>query len=154
MAKCKGGFRFGEYVKGKGFWRSRKEEVLLNDFFARVFEVEVEKRISVGGLREHGLLRCKGGEEESTEEEASSELAVAVEWEINQIRFVQKIARQVESCGFLSPFLLLAFKFYINKVILFLLQKDLLKNYRRDKDGHPKLLKMLAEMESDVLAKL
>ena len=50
--------------------------------------------------------------------------------------------------------MLLAFKFYIHKMVLFLLNKDILKNYRKDKDGHPKLLKVLAEMEGDIGSKL
>jgi hypothetical protein len=49
------------------------------------------------------------------------------------MRFIQKIARQVESNNFLSPFLLLGFKFYINKMVLSLLNKDLIRNYRKDK---------------------
>ena len=39
-------------------------------------------------------------------------------------------------------------------MVLFLLNKDILKNYRKDKEGHPKLLKVLAEMEGDVVTKL
>ncbi len=70
------------------------------------------------------------------------------------MRFIQKISRQVETSNFLPPFLLLAFKFYINKMVLSLLNKDAIKNYRKDKDGHPKLLKVLAEMESDVVVKM
>lgn len=66
-----------------------------------------------------------------------------IEWEINEMRFIQKLARQVESSNFLSSFLLLGFKFYINKMVLCMLHKDSLKNYRRDRDGHPKLLKIL-----------
>lgn len=62
------------------------------------------------------------------------------------MRFIQKIARQVETNNFLSPFLMLGFKFYINKMVLFLLNKDMIKNYRQDKEGHPKLLKVLGEM--------
>lgn len=59
------------------------------------------------------------------------------------MRFIQKIAKQVETCNFLTPFLLLSFKFYINKVVLYFLNKETIKNYRKDKDGHPKLLKIL-----------
>jgi hypothetical protein len=70
------------------------------------------------------------------------------------MRFIQKIARQVETSNFLGTYVLLGFKFYINKVILFLLNKEVIKNYRKDKDGHPKLLKVLAEMESDIVVKL
>jgi hypothetical protein len=70
------------------------------------------------------------------------------------MRFIQKISREVETSNFLSPFLLLAYKFYVNKMILFLLNKDLVRNYRKDKEGHPKLLKVLADMESDVVVKM
>jgi len=59
------------------------------------------------------------------------------------MRFIQKIAKQIEAFNFLTPFLLLSFKFYINKVVLYFLNKDTIKNYRKDKDGHPKLLKIL-----------
>jgi hypothetical protein len=60
----------------------------------------------------------------------------------------------VESKKILSNFLLLAFKFYINKVLLSFLNKDLIRNYRKDKEGHPKLLKILAEVEADFGVKL
>jgi hypothetical protein len=83
-----------------------------------------------------------------------SEARAVIEWEINQMRFIQKIAKQVEVCNFLSPFLLLAFKFYIHKVLLYLLNKETIKNYRKDKDGHPKLLKILADLEADITGKL
>ena len=66
--------------------------------------------------------------------------------EVNQMRFIQKIAREVETSGFLSPFLLLGFKFYISKMVLCMLNKDFILNYKKDKDGHPKLLKVLSEM--------
>ena len=62
------------------------------------------------------------------------------------MRFIQKIAKQVEISSFLSPFLLLAFKFYLNKAVLHLLNKETIKNYRKDKEGHPKLLKILADL--------
>lgn len=60
------------------------------------------------------------------------------------MRFIQKIAKQVENANFLSPFLLLAFKFYISKMVQFLLNKDFIRNYRKDKEGHPKLIKVLS----------
>ena len=105
-------------------------------------------------MKEHAILRNKMAEEESTEEETSNENASAIEWEINQMKFIQKIARQVEMNSFLTPSLLLCFKFYINKMVLCMLNKDSIKNYRKDKEGHPKLLKVISEMESDVLVKM
>lgn len=62
--------------------------------------------------------------------------------------------RQVETQNILSTFLLLAFKFYVNKVLLYLLNKDSIRNYRKDKDSHPKLIKILAEVEADLGVKL
>ena len=62
------------------------------------------------------------------------------------MRFIQKIAREVETSGFLSPFLLLGFKFYNSKMIFSMLHKDFILSYKKDKEGHPKLLKVLAEM--------
>ena len=62
--------------------------------------------------------------------------------------------RQVEANNFLSPYLLLGFKFYINKMVLCMLHKDVVRNYSKDKEGHPKLQKMLSEMENDVMAKM
>ena len=59
MSKCKGGFRLNEHVKGKSIFRSRKEEVLLNDLFAKMFEIDTKRRVSVSGLRDHGALRGK-----------------------------------------------------------------------------------------------
>ena len=50
--------------------------------------------------------------------------------------------------------LLLAFKFYINKVLVYLLNKEVIRNYRKDKEGHPKLLKILKEIEGDLGVKL
>ena len=113
----------------------------------KIFEIDKEKRATIQSLREHGVLRIKSGEDVSTEEdEGANEKGVLVEMEVNQMRFVQKIAREVETSGFLSPFLLLGFKFYISKMVLCMLNKDLVLNYKKDKDGHPKLLKVLSEM--------
>lgn len=100
-------------------------------------------------------MRIKSGEDVSTEEDdGCSEKGILVEMEVNQMRFIQKIAREVETIGFLSPFLLLGFKFYISKMVLCILHKDLILNYKKDKDGHPKLLKVLSEMENDVQVKM
>lgn len=41
MAKCKSGFRLGDHVKSKSFFRSKKEELLLNDLFFKMFEIDV-----------------------------------------------------------------------------------------------------------------
>jgi len=49
------------------------------------------------------------------------------------MRFIQKIARQIETSNFMSNFLLLGFKFYINKVLLYFINKDTIRNYRKDK---------------------
>ena len=35
-----------------------------------------------------------------------------------------------------------------------MLNKDMIKNYRKDRDSHPKLVKIIAEMESDVIVKM
>lgn len=67
---------------------------------------------------------------------------------------MQKISKQVESHNFLSTYLLLAFKFYIHKMVLFLLNKDLVKSYNKTKDRHPKLVKAITDMEGDVIAKM
>lgn len=39
-------------------------------------------------------------------------------------------------------------------MVLCILHKDLILNYKKDKDGHPKLLKVLSEMENDVQVKM
>lgn len=156
-SKCKGGFRLAEHVKSRGIFRGKREEAALSDLFLRVFEVDKAKRVAIAALREHPALRGKLAEEESTEEEALNEISEntqAIEWELNQIRFIQKIVRQVETQNILSTFLLLAFKFYVNKALLYLLNKDCIRNYRRDKDSHPKLIKILAELEADLGVKL
>lgn len=118
--------------------------------------MDTNKRITITALREHPALKGKVGDEEPStgEEDSVNENALAIEWEINQMRFIQKIARQVEAQGFLSNFLLLGYKFYINKVLLYFINKDCIRNYRKDKDGHPKLLKTLADMEADFAVKL
>ena len=154
-AKCKGGFRLADHLKGRSLFRSKREENALSDLFQRVFEVDRARRATIPVLRDHPALRSKPSEEEATtEEEAMSESTQAVEWELNQIRFVQKVMREVEAHNFLSPFLLLAFKFYIHKVLLYFLNRELLRNYRADKDGHPKLLKILADTEVELTSKL
>jgi len=127
---------------------------LLNDLFLRIFEMNAEKRITINNMKEHAVLRNKMTEDESTEEENSNEISSAIEWEINQMKFIQKIMRQVETNSFLTPSLLLCFKFYINKMVLCMLNKDSIKNYRKDKEGHPKLLKVISDMESDILVKM
>ena len=68
VGRCKSGFRLNDNVKIKSFFRSRKEEVLLNDLFSKIFDIDVEKRVTVAGMREHAALRGKAGEDESTEE--------------------------------------------------------------------------------------
>ena len=70
------------------------------------------------------------------------------------MRFIQKISKQIEQQGFMQGGLLLGFRFYINKVLLYLLNKESIRNYRKDKEGHPKLLKILKEMEGDLGIKL
>ena len=42
--------------------------------------MDTEKRVTIATLKDHGVLRSKMSEEESTEEENSSENAAAVEW--------------------------------------------------------------------------
>ena len=64
------------------------------------------------------------------------------------------MARQVENSNFLAPSLLLSFKFYISKMVLCMLNKDTLKNYIKDKDSHPKLVKIISEMENDAIVKM
>jgi len=66
IVKCKSGFRFNDNIKSKTMFKSRKEEVLLNDLFMKIFEIDVEKRITVSTIREHVALRGKVTEEEST----------------------------------------------------------------------------------------
>ena len=50
----------------KAFFKGRKEEVLYNDLFSKIFDVDMERRITISGLREHPLLKGKVVEEEST----------------------------------------------------------------------------------------
>jgi len=116
--------------------------------------MDTQKRITIAAIKDHAVLRHKLAEEESTEEENTTEGASAIEWEINQMKFIQKIVRQVEVSSFLTPSLLLCFKFYISKMVLCMLNKDSVKNYRKDREGHPKLLKVISEMESDILGKM
>jgi len=66
IVKCKSGFRLNDNIKNKTMFKSRKEEVLLNDLFMKIFEIDVEKRITVTAIREHVALRNKVAEEEST----------------------------------------------------------------------------------------
>lgn len=116
--------------------------------------MKTDKRIGLQSLKDHVVIRSKVTEEESTEEETAGESSSLIEWEINQMRFIQKMSRQVVASNFLSPFILMSFKFYINKMVLVMINKEIIKNYRKDKDGHPKLLKLLAEMENDVISKM
>lgn len=95
------------------------------------------KRINISNLREHPALNGKIVEEESTstEEDLVSESVSAIQWEINQIKFIQKITFEIENRDFLSEFLLAGFKFYVNKVLLYFLNKDPIRKYRKSKEG-------------------
>ncbi len=35
----------------KGYFKGRKEEVLLNDLFQKIFEIDMDRRVSVAALR-------------------------------------------------------------------------------------------------------
>lgn len=95
-SKCKGGYKLIENIKQKASFKNKKEESALCDLFQKIFEIDRDKRPNISALREHPALRSKVAEEESTtEEDALNENTQAVEWELNQIRFVQKIVRQV-----------------------------------------------------------
>jgi hypothetical protein len=153
-SKCKGGFKLAENIKPKNYFKTKKEEIALTDLFQKIFEIDMSKRIGIASLKEHPALRGKVLEEESSSTTEEDENTQAIEWELNQIRFIQKILRQVETQNVLSTFLLLAFKFYVNKVLLYFINKDVIRNYRKDKDGHPKLLKILGEVEADLGVKL
>jgi hypothetical protein len=60
----------------------------------KIFEIDKEKRATIQSLKDHGVLRIKSGEDVSTEEdEGVSEKGIFVEMEVNQMRFIQKIAR-------------------------------------------------------------
>lgn len=50
-SKCKGGFKLSENIKVKGFFRTKKEEGMLNDLFQRIFEVDRAKRVAIGNLK-------------------------------------------------------------------------------------------------------
>ena len=39
-------------------------------------------------------------------------------------------------------------------MVLCMLNKDVLKNYVKDKEGHPKLIKIISEMENDSVVKM
>lgn len=68
----------------------------MNDLFSKIFEIDKDKRATIQTLREHGVLRVKSGEDVSTEEdEGINEKGLLVETEVNQMRFIQKIVREV-----------------------------------------------------------
>ena len=48
-------------------FRSKKEETLFNDLFMRIFQMDTEKRANVIMLKDHGALRGKISEDESTQ---------------------------------------------------------------------------------------
>ena len=48
-------------MKAKSVFRNRKEEVLFNDIFMRIFEIDKDKRATIQSIREHGILRIKNG---------------------------------------------------------------------------------------------
>lgn len=39
-------------------------------------------------------------------------------------------------------------------MLLYFINKDSIRNYRKDKESHPKIIKILAEMEADLGVKL
>lgn len=66
--KCKGGYKLLENIKQKNIFKNKKEETVLSDLFQKIFEIDREKRLNIGTLREHPALKGKATEEESTTE--------------------------------------------------------------------------------------
>lgn len=80
----------------------------------------------------------------TTNDEDSDELTV--EWEIKRIQYLQNIIQTIEDNKFLSDFLLAAYKFYMNKALLYFLNNDSLKNFRKDERIGLKNIQVLTQL--------
>jgi serine/threonine protein kinase len=58
-SKCKTGFKLSENVKPKTYFKSRKEELALNDLFKKIFEIDVHRRVTITSLKEHPALKTR-----------------------------------------------------------------------------------------------
>lgn len=110
------------------------------------------QRISIRELRGSELFRREEMVEESTgvEEEQDE----AVEWELARVRFIQRIVEAVATLHFLTPFLDTAFRFYINKVLLYFLTRETLQAYHTYDDHNPTLQAQLADLHRTVTLQL
>ena len=137
--KCQKGFNLIENIKKKNYhFQSKKEELLVTHLFERLFEMNPEKRISLSELTDYPLFHLKDDSNSSTTEEGSDNKAV--QWEVNHINYLYSILKAVETQQCLSDSLLLAYKFYINKAIVYFLSKDQIKHFLNDEDSDEKLV--------------
>jgi hypothetical protein len=84
-------------------------------------------------------------EESTTTEEEQDEKAI--EWELARVQFIQRIVESASSYNFLSFYLSTAFKFYINKVLLYFLSRETIESYKHYEDRNPKLVAQILENE-------
>ena len=66
LVKCKGGFRLQDCSKAKSYFTHKREENAVNDLFAKIFEIDMKKRITIAALKDHLIFKLKNAEEEST----------------------------------------------------------------------------------------
>jgi hypothetical protein len=81
---------------------------------------------------------------------AEEEQEEVVEWELARVRFIQRIVEAVDAHRFLSPFLAAAFRFYINKVLLYFLTHEALQAYKGSDAHRPQLVAELVGTEQRV----
>ena len=103
------------------------------DFFEKIFEIQPQKRITIGQILTHGLMT---DEEEKMTPESPNTTATEedeetlLQWECSRVQFVEKIVETVVGYNFLSSWLTSAFKFYISKVLLYFLNRPEIKVLR------------------------
>ena len=85
----------------------------------------------------------------ATDEEEESLL----QWECARVQFVQRIVDTVIGYNFLSAWLTTAFKFYINKTLLYFLNRSEVK-VLREAEGCAKVEEKVREMEIKIIDQL
>ena len=106
--------------------------------------MEPRKRITMSEILAHGLMRevkCGKSPTESSnsttttttiedEEDEEDEEESVLEWEYARVLFVQRIVETIVGCNLLTFWMTTAFKFYINKALLYFLNRAEIKILR------------------------
>jgi hypothetical protein len=106
----------------------------------------------------HGLMREDGcimrEESPNTTSTTEEEEEPMLEWECARVQFVQRVVESVVAYNFLSFWLITAFKFYINKALLYFLNRPEAKLLREAEGGNSKLEHQVSQLEVKILDQL